>query len=273
MKTIIFLTSILFFQTTFAQDKFEDVKKKILDEGFLLYKLRKAETNSIEKIGKPKDYENCVTYFNKDSLVTLFYTKKDSNEADFEINQIVIHDTTLGVKFITQRQLLKKPNQSELELISLKDHHKQSKYPLDFSPEDIGRYVILYKKENYYLIYCMKFDHNENVLPLGGDYCFKKIYSDKYYNLPDLFHRNYIPIDMSSTLTVGAVASMHNHLGSTSNYITPTDICTLLLYKDKNPFKEHLVISRRHISKFNTEDMSLIIMKKKEYNKKYNDNF
>jgi hypothetical protein len=272
MKFIIFFLSLIIFNCAHAQDEFETEKKKILEEGFLLFKLRKAETNSIEKLGRPKSYEECVTYFNKDSLVTVFYKKKAS-ELIYDIYQTVIHDTTIELKFILSRVTNRMPTQEELELITLKEENKQSMYPLDFSPQNIGRYVVLYKKEDYYLIYCMKFDLNDNVLPLGGDYCFKKKYSDKYYSLPDLFHKNYIPIDMTTAPKDSAVASMHNHLGSTSNYITPTDICTLLLYKDKNPFKEHYVISNRHISKFNTQDRSLIIMKKKDFNKKYGEKF
>jgi hypothetical protein len=78
---------------------------------------------------------------------------------------------------------------------------------------------------------------------------------------------------MKSATKDSAIATMHSHIGSTSNYITATDICTLLLYKDRIPFKDHYVISNRHVSKFNIHDRTLIIMKKKDFNKKYGENF
>ena len=63
-------------------------------------------------------------------------------------------------------------------------------------------------------------------------------------------------------------ATFHNHL--ISEYITQTDICTLLLYKDFSDWKIHYVLGSEHVSVFDMEKESLLIMTTEAWEKKYN---
>lgn len=54
--------------------------------------------------------------------------------------------------------------------------------------------------------------------------------------------------------------SFHTHAPSSGRYITPTDICTLLLYERFTPWKQHVVISGSNVSIWDTgmEELTVI---------------
>lgn len=58
----------------------------------------------------------------------------------------------------------------------------------------------------------------------------------------------------------GDDVSFHSHNASSGEYITPTDICTLLLYERFTPWKQHVVISESKVSIWNigTEELTVI---------------
>lgn len=55
-------------------------------------------------------------------------------------------------------------------------------------------------------------------------------------------------------------SSYHSH--ALSEYISSTDICTLLLYREFVEWKQHLVISEKEVSIFNLEQETLVTMKR-----------
>ncbi len=61
------------------------------------------------------------------------------------------------------------------------------------------------------------------------------------------------------------VSTIHSHV--ITKYITSTDICTLLLYKDYVEWKQHIVISEKEVSIFDMEKEILVTMKRKAWEK------
>ena len=53
---------------------------------------------------------------------------------------------------------------------------------------------------------------------------------------------------------------MHNHLPETGDFITPTDICTLMLYEKFAGWKNHIVVSKKYMSIWNCKADELFIM-------------
>ncbi len=65
--------------------------------------------------------------------------------------------------------------------------------------------------------------------------------------------------------------SAHTHLPETGDYITATDICTLLLYQNATHWKWHFVTSNEFVSLWNCEQKSLLVLTRKAYEKIYGD--
>ena len=58
---------------------------------------------------------------------------------------------------------------------------------------------------------------------------------------------------------------MHSHLPSTGEYITATDICTLMLYEKYPGWKQYYVISPSYVSIWSCEKDELVILTKKAW--------
>jgi hypothetical protein len=53
---------------------------------------------------------------------------------------------------------------------------------------------------------------------------------------------------------------MHNHLPETGEYITATDICTLMLYSKFAKWKTHNVVSKKYLNMWNCETNTLTVI-------------
>lgn len=61
----------------------------------------------------------------------------------------------------------------------------------------------------------------------------------------------------------GEEISFHTHAPSSGEYITPTDICTLLLYERFTPWKLHVVISESNVSIWDIGSEELTVIPRK----------
>jgi hypothetical protein len=53
---------------------------------------------------------------------------------------------------------------------------------------------------------------------------------------------------------------MHSHLPETGDYITATDICTLMLYEKFAKWKTHNVVSKKYLNIWNCETDQLTVI-------------
>ncbi|MDX1908158.1 MAG: hypothetical protein SF053_14070 [Bacteroidia bacterium] len=56
------------------------------------------------------------------------------------------------------------------------------------------------------------------------------------------------------------VLSFHTHAANTSELITATDICTLMLYSRFTQWKQHSVVSKKYISIWNCQTQDLVVL-------------
>ena len=80
-------------------------------------------------------------------------------------------------------------------------------------------------------------------------------------------HANIITIKYSKETENGT--SIHTHLPATGSFITPTDICTILLYEKFAKWKQHIVISDEHITFWDFESSSFSTISRKLWDEMY----
>jgi len=95
----------------------------------------------------------------------------------------------------------------------------------------------------------------------GNDYLLTFNKDNSLLNKKQL-HKNIIPVyygdkDEEGSQTVGA---MHTHLPETGEFITATDICTLMLYEKFAKWKTHNVISKKYLNIWNCETDQLAVI-------------
>lgn len=78
-------------------------------------------------------------------------------------------------------------------------------------------------------------------------------------------HKNLIPMEYGKEK--GQTAAMHSHLPSTGEYITATDICTLMLYEKYPGWKQYYVISSSYVSIWSCEKDELVVLTRKAWDR------
>lgn len=104
------------------------------------------------------------------------------------------------------------------------------------------------------------------VVVFGNDY---EVYLNKKGKVKTVvkIHSNIIPLEYDNSKEVKT--SFHTHLKSTGEFITPTDICTLLLYGKYTGWTHHMVTSEKYVSSWDIKNQQLIILTKEAWERIY----
>jgi len=243
---------------------------KILKEGQLLYRLEKASwyatdyllekfPNKGDRIGGYLSYPG-----DNNKIITIFFERNFTSHVliRFQFDSLP-KQIPIGIDTV---YLI--ANQTENDLIKIRQD------ALDKINTNSDKFFSFYKNSSYNIIplinqnerkvYSITGPKNNGVVLIGNDYLFKYNAENNFISKRKI-HNSLIqlPAKMDSAKT--AVATMHSHV--ISAIIDPTDICTLLLYRDFVDWKLHYVISSKYVSIFDLEKEKLVIMKKKAWEK------
>ena len=268
MKLLLSLTLALFSLSIFSQNI--DLKKtaeEITEEGKYLYRLEMASWYGtdifLENFKERERIGGYFSYLDKETPKCLFFSKGekprvigvvsfgdikivetatiDFKERDFKDNERHLYN--IRKKALTEVQqdsiLFKSYTNTNLNLIPYIRNGEKKVYALT-GPKVTG--VVLFGND-----YLLTFDSQDNLISK------KEI------------HQNLIPIQFEEGKN--AVASVHSHAPETGDFITPTDICTLMLYAKFAEWKRHIVISKNFVSIWNCEAETLVIITREEYDR------
>ncbi|MBA4198346.1 MAG: hypothetical protein C0459_12410 [Chitinophaga sp.] len=108
---------------------------------------------------------------------------------------------------------------------------------------------------------------NENgVVIFGNDYLLSFDQSNNFIAKKRL-HANIISIHVGNVKGDSTVGTMHSHLPQTGDFITATDICTLMLYEKFTAWNQHYVISKKYISIWDCKKNILAIITREAWDK------
>lgn len=78
-------------------------------------------------------------------------------------------------------------------------------------------------------------------------------------------HKSFLPVEYAEN----SVSGVHSHLPSTGDFITATDICTLMLYEKFAKWESYMVMSKDYVSIWNCKTDELTVMTLKAWDKMY----
>ena len=113
-------------------------------------------------------------------------------------------------------------------------------------------------------VYVLTGPEESGILPIGNDYLLTFGPSGKLKSAERL-HNSYLPMrwdNKKSEITT----MMHTHLEA-HPYITPTDICSILLYRNQLPGHQHYVVGNEYVSLFDIDKQALVILTRKAFEK------
>ena len=106
------------------------------------------------------------------------------------------------------------------------------------------------------------------VVVFGNDYLLTFDKDNKLITKKQL-HKNIMPINYGNEEGKEIVGTMHSHLPETGDFITATDVCTLMLYEKLAKWEQHIVISEKYVSIWNCEKNEIVAITKQAWGKTY----
>lgn len=235
----------------------------IVAEGKMLYYSEMASWYGTDLfLEKYKSQENIGGYFSYkegDKAICVFFSKGDNPKVigtvtfgmDYNVNEATVDLTarpftkaemdlytirTIALQEVYTDTLFKTYKNTNLNLIPLIDGKTKRVYILT-GPKQSG--VVIFGND-----YLLEFNENNKLI------------------LKKQLHKNIIPIYTNSKEEEGkqAEGAIHSHLPETGNFITATDICTLMLYEKLAKWKTHTVVSEKYMNLWNCETNELTVL-------------
>ncbi|MGM8363472.1 hypothetical protein ACSV4D_16280 [Flavobacterium sp. ARAG 55.4] len=242
-----------------AQSKTDKLTKPIIEEGKKLYQSEMASWYGTDIfLAKYKDHEKIGGYFSyseNDNSKCIFFSKEENPKV---IGTIIFNGTfevSKATALVEERTFT--PN--ELDYYTLRENAKKAleKDTLIKSYNNSKLNLIPLISNNEKKVYILTGPNVNGVVLLGNDYLLNFDKNNNFISRKAL-HKNLIPIQYKKDET--EVQTVHNHQAETGDFITATDICTLMLYGKFTNWKNHIVLSKNYASVWNckTEELNVL---------------
>jgi len=265
-----FLTTLIIVFTIISFS-FGQKTEKILEEGKLLYRLEKASWNGtdffLEKFShKINDVGGYLSYLDENNqLINIFFKRDNPLHILVRFEFENLHQKN-PIRIDTLNHIA---TQQEADLIAIRqDANEKISENKDaffsfYDNTSLNLIPLIHKGEKR--VFILTGPKVSNVVIIGNDYLLtynnknKLVKKEKLHNslLQFLYKSDDPENKMESTV--------HSHI--LSSYITSTDICTLLLYKDYVEWNQHYVISKKYVSIFDLEKENLVVITRKAWDK------
>lgn len=241
-----------------AQIKQTKEVQSIVSEGKKLYKIEMTSRNGAEIfMAIYKESQNIGGYFSyseNENSTCVFFSKSESPKV---IGSLVFDNTwnTKTVKTdLSEREF--SPQESEIyQIRKLALIEINSDAALFKTIENTNLILIPIVGEKEKKIYVVTQPTKSGVVLFGNDYLLVFDKNNK------LLQKNALHQQLKSISYDGKEQiSMHNHLHEASEYITATDICTLMLYEKIANWKTHNAVSEKYFNIWNCDTNELTIM-------------
>jgi len=261
-KVLTLILTLLTF-TAFGQKDLTEKTEPIVAEGKLLYKSEMASwygTDLFLEVYKQR--ENIGGYFsyNENEIAKCVFFSKNENP---KIIGIISFDNTYSTKTaktdLTERNFTKREaDLYQIRKIALAEIQTDTLFKT-YNNTNLNLIPLITKKEKK--VYVLTGPKNNGVVIFGNDYLLT-FDNDNKLTLKKQLHKNIIPIEYGRKQQDGKeiVGTMHSHLPETGDFITPTDICTLMLYEKIAKWKTHNVVSKKYLSIWNCETDELNVV-------------
>lgn len=257
-KAFLLFIGLIWSLITYSQDK--DLQKSriaILEEGLLLYKLEKASWHGTDILVHDNSalinqIAGYLSYVESDTTKTIFWNKTD------QIILTVSFDSIPNEKSGIANTQVRIPTTKETDLIALRNaafeklSKNEDKFFTFYERTNPNLIPLITPKERIVFILT---GSTEKQLCIGNDY--KLWFNDKNkVTKKAQLHKSLIPIGAEDN----SVGTYHSHILADQPFMTSTDICTFLLYKDILHMSKHTVVSDKYTSIFDTDRLTFIII-------------
>jgi len=259
---LLLLTLFLSLNISYSQTKDE-----VLAEAYLLYNSEKASWHGtdlfLEKFPTKRDQiGGYLSYTENKTHNCIFFDKSEEPKLlaqltfndNFDLEAVKIDSTNRNLNTLEKDLFI-------IRALALKEINQDTLFK-QYSNTNLNLIPIITKKERKVMV--LTGPKINGVVVFGNDYELKFNKNNKLTSKKAL-HKNIIPIEYNNETNQDT--TIHNHLKSTGDLITSTDLCTLMLYGDYTNWEQHYVLSDKNVSIWDVKTKKLLVMTKKAWEK------
>ncbi len=263
MKRITIILLTLLSLSAFGQDNPTEQAKPIVDEGKKLYKSEMASWYGTDLfLENYKDRANIGGYFSysdNDIAKCIFFSKSDKPKVIGTISFDSTYNTKTANTDLTERDFTTNETDIyEIRKIALSTINSDTLFKR-YKNTNLNLIPLIYGAEKK--VYVLTGPEQNGVVIFGNDYL---LTFDKNNNLTSKkqLHKNIILINYGGKEEEGKEieGTIHSHLPETGDFITATDICTLMLYEKFAKWKQHNVVSKNYLNIWNCLTDQLVVI-------------
>lgn len=263
MKKIVWLLSTLVSIHVLAQDDLTALTKPIVDEGKRLYRSEMASWYGTDLVLEAyKDRDNIGGYFSytEDHITKCIFF---SRSATPQVIGTISFDSTYNTETATTDLTVRAFTTLENDLYTLRKTAAETVHTdsLFKTYKNTSLNLIPLINKNEKKVYVLTGPRENGVVIFGNDYLLTFSPDNKLVNKKAL-HKNIIPVyyGEKGNEEKDMVGTMHSHLPETGDFITATDICTLMLYGKFTKWKQHNVVSKKYLNVWDCETNELAVV-------------
>lgn len=271
IKNVVKIITLLVFIPALSQDDLEKLKESIVKEGMELYRSEKAswhgtdffleEYKEKEKLGGyfsyvENDFSRCVFYSNdKKAKVVGSITFRESYDKSDAVIDFKKRD------FSEKEALLYALREEALQRIN-----KDTIFKF-YSNTNFNLVPLIFNGEKK--VYVLTGPTKSGVVLYGNDYLLTFTSKNKVESIKPL-HKSLIAIEYGNDNLEDSkqiISAMHSHLPGYEEILTPTDLCTTLLYEPLTSWEAVYVLSEKYVSFWDCKEHILNVVTREEWDK------
>jgi hypothetical protein len=264
MKVFTGIISLLAFHlVAIAQSSPEQLPRTIVEEGKKLYRLETTSWYGTDVfLENYSDREKLGGYFSYEETgisKCIFFSRSVTPV----VIGTIVFDSSFGLLSSNLDEREFTPYEKEIFTLRTKALNIVNNDTLFKVYSNTNLNLIPLVSENEKKVYILTGPKENGVIIFGNDYL---LTFDNHYELIEKkqLHRNISPIYFDEEEEKTSTESYHSHSEESGDFITPTDICTLMLYSKFAKMKQHTVISEKYLSIWNCETNEILIISKDE---------
>lgn len=260
------LTTVIFavFSLTVQGQSLEEVEARIVSEAKKLYQSEMASWYGtdlfLENYSQKDRIGGYFSYVKNDSALCIFFSRDDQPKVIGEVSFDSSYNTENALIDLSERDF--NPQERDLYTIrtaTLNEINEDTTLFKRYNNTSMNLIPLISDGEKK--VYVLTGPQQNGVVIFGNDYLLTFDEANKLVSKKRL-HNNIIPIASDGGAEEGQIveSTMHSHLPETGDFITATDVCTLMLYGKFTKWKQHNVVSKNYLNIWNCSTGQLTVL-------------
>ncbi|SHK54034.1 hypothetical protein [Epilithonimonas mollis] len=259
MKKLYNILFLFFLTTGISAQNLEKIAQEITDEGIMLYRSEMASWYGTDIfLANYKNRENIGGYFSyiDDGIPKCIFFSKSKRVIGTIAFPTNYKPENANID-LSERDFTSTENEYATIRHAALERVKKDTIFKYYNNTDFNLIPII--KKDVRKVYVLTGPKQNNIVLFGNDYLIDFNKKNEIKKVQRL-HKSLITQKITDEKVGKTVSGIHSHILEDWPYMTPTDICTLMLYQNLTNWESYNVVNKKYLSIWNNKTNQLVIM-------------